>query len=47
MQPGPGPTPQTSAPNIDEMMRDVEKKALQKEIEELRAKLANYEKGDK
>ncbi|MDF2714742.1 MAG: phage-shock protein [Paenibacillus sp.] len=45
--PGPGPSPQTSAPNIDELMRDVEKKALQKEIEELRAKLANYEKDDK
>lgn len=37
----------SSTPNIDELMRDVEKKALQKEIEELRAKLANYEKGDK
>lgn len=33
--------------SLDEMMREVEKKALQKEIEELRAKLAQYEKGDK
>lgn len=38
------PEPQ---PNIDEMMRDVEKKALQKEIEQLRAKLSQLEKGDK
>lgn len=29
---------------LDEMMREVERKALQKEIEELRAKLAKYEK---
>ncbi|MEF3311468.1 PspC domain-containing protein [Paenibacillus sp. GYB004] len=42
-----GPAPQKPAPNLDEMMRDVEKKALQKEIEELRAKLAQYEKSDK
>lgn len=33
--------------NIDEMMKDIERKALQKEIEELRAKLAQFEKGDK
>ena len=33
-------------PDIDEMMKDVEKKAMQKEIEELKAKLAQYEKGD-
>lgn len=43
-----GPAPaQAPAPNLDEMMRDVEKKALQKEIEELRAKLAQYEKDEK
>jgi phage shock protein C len=30
--------------NIDEMMKDIEKKALQKEIEELRAKVAQFEK---
>lgn len=35
-----------SAGSIDEMMKDVEKKALWKEIEELRAKVAKYEKGE-
>lgn len=30
--------------SIDEMMKDIEKKALQREIEELRAKVAQYEK---
>jgi phage shock protein C len=43
-------TPQYQAdatqPNIDEMMKDIEKKALRKEIEELRAKVAKYEKGE-
>jgi len=29
------------------MMKDIEKKAMQKEIEELKKKLSNYEKGDK
>ncbi|KRF27628.1 PspC domain-containing protein [Paenibacillus sp. Soil787] len=29
--------------NIDEMMKDIEKKALQKEVEELRAKVARFE----
>ncbi|GIQ68384.1 PspC domain-containing protein [Xylanibacillus composti] len=33
-------------PGLDEMMKDIEKKAMWKEIEELRAKLAKYEKGD-
>lgn len=32
--------------NLDEMMKDVETKALWKEIEDLRARLAKYEKGD-
>ncbi len=32
--------------NLDEMMKDIEKKAMSKEIEELKAKLAKYEKGD-
>ena len=32
--------------SLDELMRDVEKKALRKEIEELRAKLAKYEKSE-
>lgn len=30
--------------NIDEMMKDIEKKALQREIDELRAKVARFEK---
>jgi phage shock protein PspC (stress-responsive transcriptional regulator) len=33
--------------DVDAMMRDVETKALRKEIEELKAKLAQYEKGEK
>ncbi|RXZ84797.1 PspC domain-containing protein [Paenibacillaceae bacterium] len=32
--------------NLDAMMQDVEKKAMRKEIDELRSKLAKYEKGD-
>lgn len=32
--------------NIDEMMKDIEKKALQKELDELRAKVAQYEKNN-
>lgn len=32
--------------NIDEMMEDIEKKAMWKEIEQLRAKVDKYEKGD-
>ncbi|MDF2723819.1 MAG: phage-shock protein [Paenibacillus sp.] len=39
--------PQPPVSNIDELMRDVEKKALQKELDELRAKLAKYEDTDK
>lgn len=39
-------TAQPSADPIDEMMKDVEKKALRKEIDDLKAKLAKYEKGD-
>jgi phage shock protein C len=31
---------------IDDMMKDIEKKAMQKEIEELKAKLAQLEKGE-
>jgi phage shock protein C len=37
---------ESSSSNIDEMMKDIEKKAMWKEIEELRAKVAKYEKGD-
>jgi len=33
--------------DLDAMMKDIEKKAMQKEIEELKKKLSNYEKGDK
>lgn len=38
--------PKSSKPDIDEMMDDIEKKAMWKEIEELRAKLAKFEKGE-
>lgn len=31
---------------LDAMMKDIEKKALQKEVEELKQKLAKYEKGE-
>ena len=31
---------------LDDMMKDIEKKALWNEIQELKAKLAKYEKGD-
>lgn len=32
--------------NLDDMMKDIETKAMKKEIEDLRAKLAKYEKGE-
>lgn len=32
--------------NLDEMMKDIKKKALEKEVEELRKKLSKYEKGE-
>lgn len=35
-----------AAPNLDDMMDDLEKKALRKEIEELKKQLSKYEKGD-
>lgn len=37
-----------SAPDssLDDMMKDIEKKALQKEVAELKQKLAKYEKGE-
>ncbi|UJF32847.1 PspC domain-containing protein [Paenibacillus hexagrammi] len=35
--------PHAKSGGIDEMMKDIEKKALQREIEELRAKVARYE----
>ncbi|WP_054958241.1 PspC domain-containing protein [Paenibacillus dakarensis] len=39
---------QEAAPqdDLDSMMKDIEKKALKKEIEELKKKLSKYEKGD-
>ncbi|MGO4109030.1 PspC domain-containing protein [Paenibacillus sp. YAF4_2] len=37
---------QSSSSQFDSMMDDLEKKALRKEIEELRAKLAKHEKGE-
>jgi phage shock protein C len=40
-------TPAGSPNKIDDMMKDIEQKALRNEVEELRAKLAQYEKGDK
>ncbi|GMK39448.1 hypothetical protein PCCS19_25020 [Paenibacillus sp. CCS19] len=35
-----------NASQFDSMMEDLERKALRKEVEELKAKLAKYEKGD-
>lgn len=35
-----------TSPNIDDMMKDIEKKALLKEIEELKARIAKLEKGE-
>lgn len=32
--------------NLDSMMEDIEKKAMKKELEELRKKLSDYEKGE-
>ncbi|MEF2968446.1 PspC domain-containing protein [Paenibacillus sp. M1] len=34
------------ASNLDSMMEDIEKKAMKKELEELRKKLSDYEKGE-
>lgn len=38
-------TPQKTS--LDDMMEDIEKKAMQKEIEELKRKISEMEKGDK
>jgi phage shock protein PspC (stress-responsive transcriptional regulator) len=38
--------PSGGSNKIDDMMKDIEQKALRTEIEQLRAKLAQYEKGD-
>jgi phage shock protein C len=37
---------QATPPSIDEMMKDIEKKAMQNEIDQLKARLAKLEKGD-
>lgn len=41
------PNQQSSGSSIDDLMEDIEKKALAKEVEQLKAKLAAYEKGQK
>ncbi|HZG56532.1 PspC domain-containing protein [Paenibacillus sp.] len=41
------PSGGAKAPSIDDLMEDIEKKAMSKEIEALKAKLAQYEKGQK
>lgn len=41
------PNETAKGPSIDDLMEDIEKKALTKEIEALKAKLAQYEKGQK
>jgi phage shock protein C len=38
--------PSGGSNKIDEMMKDIEQKALRTEVEQLRAKLAQYEKGE-
>ncbi|MWC31001.1 PspC domain-containing protein [Paenibacillus sp. MMS18-CY102] len=43
-QPPYGSTPPSS--QLDSMMEDLERKALRKELDELKAKLAKYEKGE-
>jgi phage shock protein C len=42
----PHQAPPQSPSNLDAMMDDLEKKALRRELEELKAKLAKYEKGE-
>ncbi|MEX1029814.1 MAG: PspC domain-containing protein [Paenibacillaceae bacterium] len=37
---------QATSPSIDELMKDIEKKAMQNEIDQLKARLAKLEKGD-
>ncbi|MCZ8522854.1 MULTISPECIES: PspC domain-containing protein [Paenibacillus] len=39
--------PQAAASDLDDMMKDIEKKAMWKEIEELRSKVEQYEKQQK
>lgn len=44
-RPNAAPAPESN-PNLDHMMKDIESKAMWNEIQELKAKLAKYEKGD-
>lgn len=37
---------QAAPPSIDDLMKDIEKKAMQNEIDQLKARLAKLEKGD-
>lgn len=43
---GAGSSSSSNSSQFDSMMEDLERKALRKEVEELKAKLAKYEKGD-
>lgn len=43
---GTGFQAEPGASNLDSMMEDIEKKAMKKELEELRKKLSDYEKGE-
>jgi phage shock protein C len=43
---GAAPQQPAASTQFDSMMDDLEKKALRREIEELKAKIAKYEKGD-
>lgn len=45
--PVPPQQPPQPSSNLDDMMKDIEKKAMQKEIEELRARLAKLEQSQK
>ena len=45
-QPPASPQMNKSNHELDEMMKDIEQKAMRKELDELRAKLAKYEKGE-
>ncbi len=38
--------PVSEATHLDDMMQDIEKKAMWKEIQDLKTKLSNYEKGE-
>ncbi|MBB6734866.1 PspC domain-containing protein [Cohnella zeiphila] len=46
-QPQPTPTSSAAAPELDAMMDDIEKKALKRELEELKARIAKFEQQSK